>query len=78
MWPTNLAKNLGKDDFKYLIQEFDIIVRDLVKQKGFSSILNGNNISEKEYILLLGDIFLEIIALRIMDYIHVIIWAHEV
>ena len=78
MWPTNLAKNLGKDDFKYLIQEFDIIVRDLVKQKGFypygymsdfkklkqklPSILNGNNISEKEYILLLGDIFLEIIA----------------
>ena len=32
-----------------------------IKQK-LLSILNGNNISEKEYILLLGDIFLEIIA----------------
>ena len=28
-----LVKNLGKDDFKYLSQEFDIKVFDLVKQK---------------------------------------------
>ena len=31
----NLVKNLGKDDFKYLSQEFDTDVLDLVKQKGF-------------------------------------------
>ena len=30
----NLVENLGKDDFKYLSQEFDNIL-DLVKQKGF-------------------------------------------
>ena len=31
----NLVKNLGKDDFKYLSQEFDNNVLDLVKQKEF-------------------------------------------
>ena len=31
----SLVKNLGKDDFKYLSQEFDSDVLDLVKQKGF-------------------------------------------
>ena len=31
----SLVKNLDKDDFKYLSQEFDIKVLDLVKQKGF-------------------------------------------
>ena len=31
----SLAKNLYKDDFKYLSQEFDNNVLDLVKQKGF-------------------------------------------
>ena len=31
----NLVKNLNKDDFKYLSQEFDNNVLDLVKQKGF-------------------------------------------
>ena len=31
----SLVKNLGKDDFKYLSQEFDINVLDLVKEKGF-------------------------------------------
>ena len=30
-----LVKNLSKDDFKYLSQEFDNNVLDLVKQKGF-------------------------------------------
>ena len=30
-----LVKILGKDDFKYLSQEFDNNVLDLVKQKGF-------------------------------------------
>ena len=30
-----LAKILAKDDFKYLSQEFDNNVLDLVKQKGF-------------------------------------------
>ena len=30
----NLVKNLGKDDFKYLSQEFDSNILDLVKQKG--------------------------------------------
>ena len=29
------VKNLNKDDFKYLSQEFDNKVLDLVKQKGF-------------------------------------------
>ena len=29
----SLVKNLGKDDFKYLSQEFDNNVIDLVKQK---------------------------------------------
>ena len=29
----NLVKNLAKDDFKYLRQEFDKNVLDLVKQK---------------------------------------------
>ena len=31
----SLGKNLGKDYFKYLSQEFDSDVLDLVKQKGF-------------------------------------------
>ena len=31
----SLVKNLTKDDFKYLSQEFDNNVLDLVKQKGF-------------------------------------------
>ena len=31
----SLVKNLGKDDFKYLSQEFDNNVLDLPKQKGF-------------------------------------------
>ena len=31
----SLVKNLGKDDFKYLNQEFDNDVLDLLKQKGF-------------------------------------------
>ena len=31
----SLVKNLNKDDFKYLSQEFDNNVLDLVKQKGF-------------------------------------------
>ena len=31
----SLVKNLDKDDFKYLCQEFDRKVLDLVKQKGF-------------------------------------------
>ena len=30
-----LVKNLNKNDFKYLCQEFDNNVLDLVKQKGF-------------------------------------------
>ena len=29
-----LVKSLGKDDFKYLIQEFDNNILDIVKQKG--------------------------------------------
>ena len=32
-----LVKNLSKDDFKYLSQEFHNSVLDLVKQKGFYS-----------------------------------------
>ena len=31
----SLVKSLGKDDFKYLSQEFYYNVLDLVKQKGF-------------------------------------------
>ena len=31
----SLIKKLGKNDFKYLNQEFDNKVLDLVKQKGF-------------------------------------------
>ena len=31
----SLVINSGKDDFKYLSQEFDNNVLDLVKQKGF-------------------------------------------
>ena len=31
----SLVKNLGKDEFQYLSQEFDNNVLDLVKQKGF-------------------------------------------
>ena len=31
----SLVKNLGKDDFKYLSQEFNNKLSDLVKQKGF-------------------------------------------
>ena len=33
----SLVKKLAKDDFKYLDQEFDNNVFDLVKQKGFYS-----------------------------------------
>ena len=33
----SLVKNLGKYGFKYLSQEFDNNVFDLVKQKGFYS-----------------------------------------
>ena len=31
----SLVKRLSKDDFKYLIQEFDNNLLDLVRQKGF-------------------------------------------
>ena len=31
----SLVKNLGKNDFKYLIQELDNNILDLLKQKGF-------------------------------------------
>ena len=31
----SLVKNLNKDDFKYLTQEFEIKLLDLVKPKGF-------------------------------------------
>ena len=31
----SLVKNLAKDDFKHLSQEFDNNVLDLVKQRGF-------------------------------------------
>ena len=31
----SLVKNVGKDDFKYLSQEFDKNILDLVKKKGF-------------------------------------------
>ena len=31
----SLVKNLSKDDFEYLSQEFDSNILDLVKQKGF-------------------------------------------
>ena len=31
----SLVKNLGKDDFKSLSQEFDSLVLDLLTQKGF-------------------------------------------
>ena len=31
----SLLKSLGNDDFKYLSQEFDNTVLDLIKQKGF-------------------------------------------
>ena len=31
----SLVKNLGKDDCKYLSQEFNSNVRDLARQKGF-------------------------------------------
>ena len=33
----SLVKNLAKDDFKHLSQEFDNNVLDLVKQRGFYS-----------------------------------------
>ena len=33
---NSLVKNLAKDDFKYLSQEFDNNVLELVKQKRFS------------------------------------------
>ena len=32
---NSLVRNLNKDDFKYLSQEFDNNVLDLVKQRGF-------------------------------------------
>ena len=32
---NSLVKNLNKDEFKYLSQDFDSKVLDLVKQKGF-------------------------------------------
>ena len=31
-----LVKNLGEDDFKYLSQEFDNNISDVVKQNGFT------------------------------------------
>ena len=39
----SLVKNLGKDDFKYLSQEFDNNVLDLVKQKAFYPYENMSN-----------------------------------
>ena len=39
----SLVKNLGKDDFKYLSQEFDNNVLDLVKQKVFYPYENMSN-----------------------------------
>ena len=34
---VSLVRNLGDNDFKHLIQEFNSDVLDLVKQKGFYS-----------------------------------------
>ena len=61
----SLVKNLNKYDFKYLIQEFDNNILDLVEQKGFypyaytsdsekfkeelPSSLDDRKISDKEY-----------------------------
>ena len=39
----NLVKNLGKDDYKYLSQEFNSNVRVLARQKGFYPYENMNN-----------------------------------
>ena len=36
----SFVKNLCKDDFKYLSQEYDNNVLDLVKQKGFFILMN--------------------------------------
>ena len=46
----SLVANSGKDDFKYLSQEFDTNALDLVKQKGFYpyKYMNGfENVKEK-------------------------------
>ena len=50
----NLIKNLGKDDFKYLRQEFDNNVFEKFKEKlsskeKFYSSLTGRKITDKEY-----------------------------
>ena len=42
----SLVKNLGRDDFKYLSQEFEKNVLDLVKQRDF--IFDFNNSFKKE------------------------------
>ena len=122
----SLVKNLSKNDFKYLSQEFDKIKIDLVEQKGFYpyefmadfemfkeelhskekfySTLTDRKITDKEYehvftvwnnfevktvkdyhnlylkfdVLLLAAVFENfIISWKIMDYIQVIIWAHQ-
>ena len=39
----SLVKNLGKDDYKYLSQEFNSNVRVLARQKGFYPYENMNN-----------------------------------
>ena len=39
----SLVKNLGKDDYKYLSQEFNSKVRVLARQKGFYPYENMNN-----------------------------------
>ena len=40
---NSLVKNLSKNDFKYLSQEFHNNVLDLVKQKGFYPYENTND-----------------------------------
>ena len=35
IWGSTVVKNVGQDDFKYLSQESDNNILDLVKQKGF-------------------------------------------
>ena len=74
----SLVKNLGKDDYKYLSQEFNSNVRVLARQKGFYPYENMNNFEKfKGQLTSKEKLYSSLISKKITDkeYQHVLkVW----
>ena len=74
----SLVKNLSKDDFRYLAQEFDNNILDLVNQKGFYSYEYMNDFEKsKEELSSKETFYSSLIGSKITDkeYEHVLnVW----